>query len=226
MLKIAVVYTGTTPQLIELVEKEINNVINCKYEILSYKDPSIIGEARENGYVTSNAASRLIRLFTDAVTDGADIILNACSSVGEVVDNFQPLANYLGVPVVRIDEKMCREAVIKNKRIGVIATLATTMEPTKQTLKRVGREVGTNPILVDGLIDGAFDLDEDEFKQVILEKVLSIKEQVDVVVFCQGSMAYCEEYIQQNAKVNVLSSPKYGAIALKEKLEIIGKLVK
>lgn len=224
MLKIALVYTGTTPELIQLVEKEVKQAIPIACQISSYKDPTIIAEARDHGFVTSQAGTRLIGLFVQAIQDGAEAILNVCSSVGETVDSVQPLARYLGVPIVRIDEEMCRSAVLKANRIGVIATLATTMAPTKQTLQRVGREVGNYPVLVDGLIDGAFDLDEEAFKQAILAQVEAIKDQVELVVFCQGSMAYCEGYIQETTGIEVLSSPRYGAQALKDTLEHFGKL--
>ena len=58
-------------------------------------------------------------------------MLNLCSSVGEVADSAQDVAKYIGVPIVRVDEEMCREAVRKGQRIGVMATLPTTLEPTK-----------------------------------------------------------------------------------------------
>lgn len=224
MLKIAIVYTGTTPELIRLVEAEVQQAIQADYQIVSYKDPSIINEAREYGFVTTAAGTRLVGLFLKAIKDGANIILNACSSVGELVDAVQPLARYLGIPIVRIDEEMCRSAVLKGHKIGVIGTLTTTMEPTKQTLLRVGREVGKHPVLVDGLIEGAFDLDEEGLKQAILKKTIALKEEVDCFVFCQGSMAYCETYVKENTGVAVLTSPKYGAQALRETLQHLGKL--
>lgn len=224
MIKIALVYTGTTPQLTELVESEIKKTIEAEIEFLNYKDPTIINEVRESGYVNSQAAARLIQLFMRSVQDGADVILNICSSVGEVADSAQNIASYLGVPIVRIDEEMCRAAVTQYDQIGVIATLETTLTPTKNTLLRVGREAKRYPRLVDGLVEGAFDLDEKEFKQAILKKVKSLKKEVKAVVFCQGSMAYCDSIIQEESGVKVFSSPKYGARALKRTLESIGKL--
>ena len=45
-----------------------------------------------------------------------------------------------------------------------------------------------------------------------------IADQVDVILFAQGSMAYCEEYIHEKYGKPVLSSPRFGAAALKEAL--------
>lgn len=48
-------------------------------------------------------------MFMKAVLDGADAILNICSSVGEVADAAQDIGKYTGIPIVRIDEEMCRK---------------------------------------------------------------------------------------------------------------------
>lgn len=67
-----------------------------------------------------------------AVGEDCEAMLNLCSSVGEVADAAQDAAKYIGVPIVRVDEEMCREAVRQGKKIGVVATLATTLEPPKK----------------------------------------------------------------------------------------------
>jgi Asp/Glu/hydantoin racemase len=141
-MKVALVYTSTTPELIDLVEREVGKVLPADTEILSYQDPSILAEVRDAGYITAPAAARLVGIYMTAVSDGADAILNLCSSVGEVADAVQSTAKYIGVPIVRVDEEMCREAVRKGNRIAVMATLPTTLEPTKNTIRRVAREMG------------------------------------------------------------------------------------
>ena len=51
-----------------------------------------------------------------------------------------------------------------------------------------------------------------------------ICDQVDVILFAQGSMAYCEQFIQRQCGKTVLSSPRFGAVALKEALAKKGLL--
>ena len=133
-MKVALVYTSTTPELIELVEKEVGDVLPRETEVVSYQDPSILAEVRDAGYVTAPPAARLVGMYMTAVSEGADAILNLCSSVGEVADAAQDIARYTGIPIVRVDEEMCREAVRQGKRIGVMATLPTTLNPTKNTI--------------------------------------------------------------------------------------------
>ena len=217
-MKVALVYTSTTPELIELVEKEVGDVLPRETEVASYQDPSILAEVRDAGYVTAPLAARLVGMYMTAVSEGADAILNLCSSVGEVADAAQDIARYTGIPIVRVDEEMCREAVRQGKRIGVMATLPTTLNPTKNTILRVAREMNRQVELVDALVDGGFGLDQEQFKDPMSEYAGTIADKVDVILFAQGSMAYCEEYIHEKYGKAVLSSPRFGAAALKDAL--------
>ena len=205
-------------QLIELVEKEVGDVLPRETEVASYQDPSILAEVRDAGYVTAPPAARLVGMYMTAVSEGADAILNLCSSVGEVADAAQDIARYTGIPIVRVDEEMCREAVRQGKRIGVMATLPTTLNPTKNTILRVAREMNRQVELVDALVDGGFGLDQEQFKALMSEYAGTIADKVDVILFAQGSMAYCEEYIHEKYGKVVLSSPRFGAAALKDAL--------
>lgn len=223
-MKVGLVYTSTTKELTELVEQEVRKNIGEDAELLSYEDPSILAEVREAGYVTGPAAARLVAMFMKAVTDGAEAILNICSSVGEAADAAREIGRYTGVPIVRIDEEMCRDAVRQGRKIGVMATLSTTLEPTKNTIRRVAREMGREAELIDGLVEGAFGLDQEEFKELMLQKANELKDKVDVILLCQGSMAYCEEFIHSALKKPVCASPRYGASALKEALIAKGAL--
>ncbi|MCR5272644.1 MAG: aspartate/glutamate racemase family protein [Lachnospiraceae bacterium] len=217
-MKVGLIYTSTTPELIELVEKEVKKQLGDDVEMYSLEDPSVLGDTRDAGYVTTPAAARLIGMYMKAVEEGVDAMLNLCSSVGEVADSVQDVANYIGVPIVRVDEEMCREAVRKGTRIGVMATLPTTLEPTKNTVKRMSRECGKHVEIVDCLVEGAFGLNQDEFKARMAESAGTIAGDVDVIVFAQGSMAYCEEYIADMYNKVVLSSPRFGAAELKKAL--------
>lgn len=220
-MKVGLVYTSTTPELIELVEKEVKKQLGENVELLCYTDATILSETRDHGSVTKNAACRLIEMFLKAAQEGAEAVLNICSSVGEVADCVQDMAKYIGVPIVRIDEEMCRDAVRHGMRIAVLATLPTTLNPTKNTILRVAREMGREVDLIDGLVD-AFGLNQEEFKKLLLNKARELKDQVDVILLCQGSMAYVEELIEADCGKMTVSSPRYGAAALRAVLEAKG----
>ena len=221
-MKVALVYTGVTPELIELVEREVKSQLPADTEIVSHKDPTIIADVVKAGYVTQDTAARLVKMFMESVEEHADGILNICSSVGDVADASQDLARLTGVPIVRIDEEMCREAVRLGKRIGVMATLPTTLNPTKNTVLRVAQEMGRRVELVDALVEGGFGLNPDQFKELMTKYAKEIADKVDVILFAQGSMAYCEQYIADIIGKPVLSSPRFGAIALRKAMEVKG----
>lgn len=217
-MKVALVYTSTTPELIELVEEEVGKVLPEETEILSYQDPSILADVRTAGYVTPAPAARLIGMYMEAISAGADAVLNICSSVGEVADSAQDVAKYTGIPIVRIDEEMCRDAVRNGNKIVVMATLPTTLEPTKNTIKHVAREMNKHVELIDCLVDGAFGLDQEQFKTLMTEYAGKVADEADVILFAQGSMAYCEDIIREKYGKMVASSPRYGASALRDAL--------
>jgi len=216
-MKAALIYTSTTPELIENLEREVRARLGDGVELISDQDPSILAEVRQAGYVTPTAAARLMAMYCAAVSAGADAILNVCSSVGEAADAFQAAARYIGVPLVRIDEEMCRQAVRLGSRIGVLATLPTTLTPTKNTLLRVAREMGRPITLTDGLVD-AFGADQDQFRQLLIGAAKAMADQVDVIVLAQGSMAYVEQDIEAAVGRPTLSSPRFGAEALRRAL--------
>ena len=221
-MKVGLIYTSTTPELIADVEREVKKQLGDDVEMVSLQDPSILADVRAAGYVTAAPAARLIGMYMKAVEEGADAMLNLCSSVGEVADCVQDAARYLGVPIVRVDEEMCREAVRLGKRVGVMATLPTTLTPTKNTVARVAREMGAHVELVDCLVDGAFGLDQEQFKKRLTDAAADIIDQVDVVVLAQGSMAYAEEHLRSVYGKPFLGSPRFGASELKKALHSKG----
>ena len=223
-MKVGLIYTSTTPELIELVEQEVKKQLGEDVELYSLQDSSILADVRAAGYVTTAPAARLIGMYMKAAEEGCEAMLNLCSSVGEVADCVQSVAKYIGVPIVRVDEEMCREAVRLGKRVGVMATLPTTLEPTKGTVTRVAREMGRHVDLVDCLVDGAFGLDQDQFKQRLTDAAREIIDQVDVIVLAQGSMAYAEEHLRGVFGKPFLGSPRFGAAELKKALQAKGAI--
>ena len=223
-MKVGLIYTSTTPELIELVEQEVKKQLGGEAELFSLQDPSILADVRAAGYVTTAPAARLIGMYMKAAEEGCEAMLNLCSSVGEVADCAQGVAKYIGVPIVRVDEEMCREAVRLGKRVGVMATLPTTLEPTKGTVARVAREMGRHVDLVDCLVDGAFGLDQDQFKRRLTDAAREIIDQVDVIVLAQGSMAYAEEHLRGVFGKPFLGSPRFGAAELKKALQAKGTI--
>ncbi len=215
-MKIAAVYTSTTPELIAMVNQQLQDQFAGQdMEILSYQDPSILQEARDNGGLTAGCARRLLSIYEQGVQDGADVLFNICSSVGDAAVLAKPLYELAGTPFVRIDEDMAMAAVAAHQRIGVIATLKTTMEPTKRLIQQCAARQGKTVQLEEALVN-AFGADQNTFKQKLVEAGLSLKGKVDALLFAQGSMAYAEEAVSAAVGLPVYSSIRFGTRAVKE----------
>ena len=66
-MKVGLIYTSTTPELIADVEREVRKQLGDEVELFSLQDPSILADVREAGYVTAAPAARLIGMYMRAV---------------------------------------------------------------------------------------------------------------------------------------------------------------
>ncbi len=216
-MKLGVVYTTTVKELVADVEAELYKYFGKdELEIKSYSDPSILWEARDEGRFTEGCGRRLMDMYEKAAKDGAQIIYNICSSVGDFARLAKPLYEMMGIGFVRIDEDMAREAVRQGDRIGVIATLKSTLEPTARLIKQCAAEAGRTVEVFPSLADGAFGADRVKFEEKLIEAASVIADEIDVLLLAQGSMAYATDAIAARfPSVKVYSSPSFGAAAVK-----------
>lgn len=219
-MKVAAIYTATTPELIaDLDAALLNGLPSSDVEVVSYQNPAILQEARDNGGLTAHCARMLMDLYEQAVRDGANVLLNVCSSVGKAARLAKPIYELMGVPFVRIDEDMAMTAVNTGSRVGVLATLPTTLEPTKALVRECAAKLGKDVVVVDALADGAFGLNQDQFREKLIATSMPIVDKIDVLVMAQGSMAYAEQDVSKALGLPVLSSVRFGAEAVKRVVE-------
>jgi len=116
------------------------------------------------------------------------------------------------VPLFRIDEGMAKAAVEEGNRIGVLATLCTTLVPTVDLLKRLAAEEGKDVVIDDVLVQGTFQLladgDVETHDAQIRHALEELSRRVDVVVFAQASMARAVRGMAHS--IPVLTSPLLG----------------
>lgn len=217
MKHVVAVYTGhgLTEPLRREFAAQLPDVL-----LTSIVDDSLIRDVRAAGRVTPAVARRLVQYFSIAAEMGADVILSTCSSVGEVV----PAARVLfDVPLVRIDEPMVRQAVASARRIGVLATIPTTLGPTVRFLRAVA-DGGTAGIeIAEDLAPGAYEAlvagCGDEHDRLLIEAALRLRDRSELIVLAQGSMARIADRLQQAVGLPVLSSLKSGIAEVKRLLD-------
>src|SRR6266446_348132 len=121
-------------------------------EVFNIADDSLIKDVIKRGRLTPATARRVVQHVASAEAAGADYILVTCSSIGRAVETAAGLAS---VPVLRVDQPMADQAVRTGRRIGVIATLATTLEPTAELIQRRAQKAGREIELTSRLCEGA-----------------------------------------------------------------------
>jgi Asp/Glu/Hydantoin racemase len=153
-------------------------------------DESLIKNTIAAGHLQKTTIRRLVALIGSGFEAGADAVLVTCSSIGPGVEIAQTLFDR---PVIRVDEAMAQAAVEKGKRIGVIATLRTTLEPTAALVRRKAREAGKNVEIVECLCEGAFEAvmagDAATHDRIVGEGLTNEMRGVEAIVLAQASMA-------------------------------------
>src|SRR5690606_31958932 len=117
-------------------------------------DDSLIKDVIANQKLTPTTAKRVVNQISSAELAGADYILVTCSSIGRAVEAAASLSN---VPVIRVDLAMADLAIKTGKKIGVIATLSTTLDPTSDLVSRRAKIAHKEIELKSILCEGAFD---------------------------------------------------------------------
>ncbi len=146
-----------------------------------------------------------------AESAGADVILNACSSVGELVAEMRAAVR---VPIVRIDEPLAEEAVAYGRRIGVAATVPTTLNPTLRLIQQKATAVGQHIEIDSLLVPDAFRRlsagDRQGHDALVRDALDSLARGSDVVVLAQASMARVLPQLSVDERRKCLSSPRLG----------------
>lgn len=187
MTKLAIIHT--TPATIESLKSLAYEIIpHC--EVINFVDDSILGQLLESEGDLSLVEERLLIYAKIAQKVGADILLEACSSIGELAKEMQKTVS---IPVVRIDDAMAAVAVSQATHIGVAATLKTTLMPTIHLLNEKAHQAGKSIEISHLLINEAFQAlssgDRTKHDQLLIKALDEFVKTVDVVVLAQASMA-------------------------------------
>jgi len=205
MTKLAIIHT--TAATVDSL-KSLSAEVLPERELINFVDDSILPQLAQNGGNLSEVEDRLIHYARFAEQVGADIILEACSSVGELVSKMQA---EVSIPIVRIDEAMAEEAVQGGSCIGVAATLATTLQPTTRLLRAkadaAARQVEVKPILIEGAYQKLMSGDREGHDHLLVEKLRELTNETDVVVLAQASMARVLPRLSQDEQDKILVSP-------------------
>ncbi len=172
-------------------------------------DDSLIKNVIACGELTPTTARRVVDYAGSAEIAGADYILFTCSSIGAAVE---AAANLTTIPVLRVDQPMADLAIQTGTRIGVIATLPTTLAPTTDLVKRramyLQKEISVTAVLCEGAFDALMTGDAATHDAMVAAALKDLVTKVDVILLAQASMARVVDHLNTADKiVPILASP-------------------
>jgi len=203
---LGLIHTSATlvPVFQQLVSQYLPQV-----KVFNIVDDSLIKNVISCGELTPATARRVVNYVGSAEAAGADFILVTCSSIGAAVEASAALT---GIPVLRVDQPMADKAVQTGKRIGVVATLSTTLQPTSDLVKRraavAGKTIELEAVLCEGAFDALMSGDAAKHDQMVAKALKDLSSRADVIVLAQASMARVADGLSaEDKKVPILASP-------------------
>ncbi len=198
----------TSATLVPMFQQLVNEYLP-QVKVFNIVDDSLIKNTIACGELTPTTARRVVNYVGSAELAGADFILVTCSSIGAAVEVAAELTN---VPVLRVDQPMADQAVRTGKRIGVIATLSTTLGPTSDLVKRraavAGKEIELQAVICEGAFDALMSGDGAKHDEMVSKALRELSTKVDVIVLAQASMARVADALSpEDKKVPILASP-------------------
>jgi Asp/Glu/hydantoin racemase len=207
MTTIVVVHTG--PVTVQPLKDQFKDQLPDA-RVINIVDDSLLNDVRAAGHLTPEVTQRMYSYMSNAQAMDADYILNACSSVGEAVD---VLRGMIRTPIVKVDEAMALEASRIGTRIGVVATVKTTLEPTVRLIRKKAAEQKREVTVVERVAEEAFEAllagNNERHDEILKRTIVGLADEVDVVVLAQVSMARLVPSLGAT-RVPVLSSPQSG----------------
>lgn len=177
------------------------------WQDLHVVDPALLADARRDG-ITAGLAGRIDARLHELADRGADVIVCTCSSLG---GHAELRTADVGVPVLRADRPMAEAAVAAGRRIGVVATVDSTLGPTRALLGDAAARAGRAVELVDVRCPEAFALfeagDLTAYAQTVARQARAAAPGLDVLVLAQPSAAPAAPLLA-DLPILVLSSPR------------------
>jgi len=200
----------TAPAIVEPVNQLVSEVLPS-VERINITDDRILKVIGAAGKLTPAVFQIVLNYVKTAELEGADAVLVTCSSISPCVDAARP---HVSIPVMKIDDPMTDMAVKSASKIGVVATLRSTLEPTKMLLLKKAQEQKKEILVKTELCAGAFEAlsrhDGLTHDKLVLEGIRKVAKEVELIVLAQASMARLIPQLGNEIRIPILSSIRSG----------------
>ena len=211
-MKAKVGLVHTVDVLIDPLEKlfsELSDFNENELKLVNFVDESLLNEVREQGRITPSATRRACNLMMSAQDSGVDLILFTCSSLSPTVDTARQMAR---VKILKIDDPMTEKAVSLGRKIGVLATVNSTIEPTSDLLiqkaNRANKKIDVSTQVSEKAFEVLLKGERSKHDEIIINDIKNMAKTVDVIVLAQASMARLSSKIEGRVDIPVLTSPE------------------
>ncbi|NLF29019.1 MAG: Asp/Glu racemase [Clostridiales bacterium] len=189
------------------------------HQYINIIDDSMVAEVVSDG-VTPHLIYRLTTYYRHCENLGCAAILNQCTSA---VPAAEIAAKSVKIPVFHIDRPMAREAVSIGRRIGIVATAISTLEPSRQTFEMAAKELGEAREIKVYYCEGAHTAlfqhrNQELHDQRVYDTAKLAAKECDVLALAQCSMASLAPRLS-SLGVPVLTSIDSGIRQLRAVLE-------
>jgi Asp/Glu/hydantoin racemase len=221
MAKIALIHT--VKSVLNTFEGRIKDALG-DVKVINTLDEYLASDPAEKGEFTIENMNRLFSFIKNAEIADADAVVVTCSTLSPTVEKIKP---FIKIPLITIDEAMIKKAVENGKKITILATAESTIEPTKSGLLREAEKLDKHLELSIVVCHEAYEAikagDAKHHDDILKKRALEIKQQ-DVVVLAQASMAHMQDIIERICGCTVLSSPDLCINQLKQALKSLNKI--
>ena len=213
MYRIAVLHT--TPVTLDSIKRLIDDFLP-EVEVMNILDDSLLVDVMKNNGLNEEIDFRINSYIKCAEKAKCDILMSACSSIGESIEKNKPLTS---MTLLRIDEPMVELAVNMGNTIGVVATVRTTLEPTINLVNKKAKEKGKEVRIISNLVNNAYNEliqgNSNKHDKLVKDSVIELSKGCNVIILAQASMAGAVSDISDNL-VPILNSPTLGIEKLRE----------
>ena len=221
MKKVALIHT--VKSVLTTFEESIKAAFSEEIKVSNILDDFLSNDANERGEFTVDNRNRLLMDIKTQELTGADVIVTTCSTLTPIVEMVRP---FVKVPVIAIDDAMARKGVTFGRKVLVMATAQSTVEPTKEKLQIEAAKAGVE-VEIDSLVNHeAFVaikvLEAHKHDELLRASAREIKG-YDCVILAQASMAHMEKEISEICQCPVISSPSLCIEEIREKLNRVNK---
>ncbi len=218
--KLALIHTSMVFVKAETMMSDIFAEVMPDVELVNIVDDSLLPDVMAAGEITPAVQRRMTAYVKAAQETGADAVFSLCSSLGPAIDVAR---KEVSIPVIKIDDAMAEKAIEMAERIGVMATVATTLGPTVDLIKEKAAAKAKAVDVKEALVNGAFELlmggKTDEHDQQVYAAARDLAPDVELIVFAQGSMTRLAPQTQKETGLPVLTSPRLGIEYVKRLLD-------